>query len=96
MGGEKMNIPKITSINTALRIYYNHPEIGNKEITALFGRRSSATIVRLKKIVKAQMDALGMPSYGANKVNTVIAFQVWGLDVADLERRKKKLKDLDL
>jgi hypothetical protein len=35
-------------------------------------------------------------SYGMNKVNTSIAYDVWGLDVADLERRMKKLKNLDL
>jgi hypothetical protein len=44
-----MNIPTITSIDNALKIYYNNAEIGNKEIIELFGRRSSATIARLKK-----------------------------------------------
>jgi pectin methylesterase-like acyl-CoA thioesterase len=32
-----MNIPQITGIDTALKIYYTHSEIGNKEIALLFG-----------------------------------------------------------
>jgi hypothetical protein len=91
-----MNIPTITSIETALLIYYKHSEIGNKEITVLFGRRSSATISKLKRIVKDEMNKKGVPSYGANKVNTITAFSVWGLDVSDMEKRSKKLKELNL
>ena len=35
-------------------------------------------------------------SYGMNKINTNIAYVVWGIDIADLERRRKKLRDLNL
>jgi len=42
------------------------------------------------------MNAKGILSYGANKVNTVIAFKVWGIDVNDLEKRIKKMKELNL
>jgi hypothetical protein len=89
-----MNIPTISSIENALTIYYGNTEIGNKEITALFGSRSTATISRLKKIVKDEMHKKGVLSYGANKVNTDIAYAVWGIDVEDLEKRMKKLKTL--
>ncbi|MDR2904035.1 MAG: hypothetical protein LBU77_05965 [Clostridiales bacterium] len=91
-----INIPQITNISTALKVYYAHSEIGNKEITALFGRRSSATISRLKRIVKKEMNTKGVLSYGANKVNTAVAFDVWGIDVKDLEKRIKKLQELNL
>lgn len=91
-----MNIPTITSIDTALKIYYNHSELGNKEITALFGKRSSATVSRLKKVVKAEMDNRGVFTYGANKINTAVAYDVWGLNAADLEKRMQKIKKLDL
>ena len=91
-----MNIPQITNINTALKIYYTNSEIGNKEITALFGRRSSATISRLKRIAKTEMNDRNVLSYGANKVNTAVAFDVWGIDINDLEKRIKKLKELNL
>lgn len=93
---KRNNIPAITSIDNALKIYYNHSEIGNKEMTALFGRRSSATISRLKRIAKAKMNDSGIISYGANKVNTAVAFDAWGIDIFDLERRKKKIKELNI
>jgi hypothetical protein len=91
-----VNIPPIISIENALKIYYSNSELGNREITALFGRRSSATVSRLKRIVKDEMDKKDLFSYGANKVNTEIAFNVWGINVASLERRMKKLKELNL
>ncbi len=91
-----MNIPPITSIENALTIYYNHAELGNAEITALFGRHSSATIARLKQMAKDEMIKRDIRSYGLHKVNTVISYSVWGIDVMDLEKRRKKLKDLEL
>ena len=91
-----MNIPAITSIDDALRIYYKYAEIGNREILTLFGRRSSATVSRLKRAVKTEMNKRDMFSYGANKVNTEVAFDVWGIDVKDLEKRMKKIKELEL
>ena len=91
-----MNLPTITSIENALKVYYNHSEIGNKEIIELFGKRSSATIVRLKQAVKNEMNERNIMSYGMYKVNTNVAYDVWGLDVDDLEKRRKKLSELAL
>jgi len=91
-----MYIPPITSIDNALKIYYANAEIGNKEIRYLFGNRSSGTISRLKKIAKDEMNKRDIFSYGSNKVNTVVAFDIWGIDVKDLEKRMKKIKELNL
>ncbi|MCL2003986.1 MAG: hypothetical protein FWG72_08295 [Oscillospiraceae bacterium] len=91
-----MNIPPVTSIENALRLYYSHSELGNKEIVQLFGKLSTATIARLKKMAKDEMLRRDMLSYGIYKVNTVVAYTVWGIDVFDLERRRKKLKELAL
>lgn len=91
-----MNIPLIVGIWEALQIYYRHPELGNAEITELFGKRSSATICRLKRIAKDEMNAKNILSYGANKVNTTVAFDVWGIDIDDLEKRMQKMKKLNL
>ena len=92
----KLNIPPITSIDNALTIYYNHTEIGNKEISTLFGKISSATLAKLKRAVKIEMCDRETHSYGMYKINTKIAFDVWGLDVVDLEKRRNKLKALEL
>ena len=92
----RLNIPPVTSIETALKVYYSHSEIGNKEIVELFGRISSATLARLKNAVKDEMCKRDIFSYGLYKVNTPVAFAVWGIEVADLETRRNKLKDLKL
>jgi len=91
-----VNTPPITSIDSALFIYYNHAELGNKEIASLFGKRSSATVARLKRLAKDEMSRREIPSYGINRVNTIVAFEVWGLDVQELEERRDKLKKLEL
>ena len=91
-----MYIPTITSIDNALRIYYENSEIGNKEIRFLFGNRSTATILKLKKLVKIEMIKRNIPTFSANKINTVVAYDVWGINVIDLEKRRKKIKELSL
>lgn len=83
-------------IDTALRIYYTYPEIGNKEIKELFGKIGPNTITKYKKAVQevqAEREQLTAQSY---TVNTELAYEVWGIDVDDLERRRKKLKELGL
>ena len=91
-----MNTPQFTSIDAALKIYYSYSEIGNKEIAALFGKLSSATIARLKRLAQEEMVKRDVMSYGLYKVNTKVAYLVWGIDVNDLEKRRKKLQDLIL
>ena len=91
-----MYIPTIISIENALKVFYENGEIGNKEIKYLFGNRSSATVSRLKKLVKAEMIKRSVPTFNANKINTVVAYDVWGIDVIDLENRMKKIKELSL
>ena len=94
--GERMNIPVITNFDTALQIYYGCPEIGNKEIVELFGSLSTATISKLKKAVKAEMNSQSILSYRMYKVNTEVAFKTWGIDIDDIEFRKNKLLKLGL
>jgi hypothetical protein len=91
-----MNIPQITGIDNALQIFYNYAEIGNKEMAELFGKHSPTTFSRLKKIAKSEMSKRDICSHGANKINTEVAFEVWGIDVKDLERRRKKISELNL
>lgn len=46
--------------------------------------------------VKAEMSKRNIMSYGMNRINTRTAYSAWGLDISDLERRMKKLKELNL
>ena len=91
-----VNIPPIASIENALRIYYSHSELGNNEIKSLFGKTSSNTIARLKRYARDEMMKRNIPSFGINNVNTAVAFDVWGIDVEDLEKRMQKMKALGL
>jgi hypothetical protein len=37
-----------------------------------------------------------MPTFCAYKINTAIAYDVWGIDITDLENRMQKIKELSL
>ncbi|MCI5892915.1 MAG: hypothetical protein MRZ66_05895 [Clostridiales bacterium] len=87
---------KIVSLDTAIRIYYENPEIGNAEIGELFGTKSSSTIKNLKKKAQDLMITREKKSFWPYTVNTAIAYEAWGLDIEDLERRRTKLKKFGL
>ena len=89
-----VRVPPVTSIESAIRIYYENIEIGNQEIIGLFGKIGSDRIVRLKRLAKNQMDEDEIPSWNGLRVNTKSAYKAWGLDITDLEKRYKKLKQL--
>jgi hypothetical protein len=90
------NIPSI-DIETAIRMYYENVEIGNNDIQRLFlGKVGSTRMQSLKRIAKDKMREKGTLIWNANKVNTEAAFEAWGLDITDLERRYQKLKKLGL
>lgn len=87
---------EITSIDTALKIYYSKPEIGSKEMKELFGELGKCTLTQMRKPVLEVMAERGIKSFRQHTVNTDVAYEVWGIDVKDLERRRKKLKELGL
>ena len=47
-----MKIKQIADIETAIRIYYQYPEIDNNQMRELFGKISSSTAARYKKAAK--------------------------------------------
>ena len=89
-----VRIPQISSIETALKLYYQKTELNNSEIRELFGEISNATIWRLKRLAKEKMVERDIPSWNAQCVNTTAAYVAWGLDIEDLEHRYKKLKEI--
>lgn len=84
----------IRDMRTALYIYWNYPEIGNKEIQALFGISSSNATAKYKKIALDYMTEQGVSARGYTCVNTKAAYEAWGIDVADLEERLKRIQRL--
>lgn len=91
-----MKYKPISNIDTALRIYYQYPEIGNKEIKELFGSIGVSTISAYKNAVRKVQAERDVRTSQLNTVNTEVAFSVWGIDVNDLEKRRKKLQALGL
>jgi hypothetical protein len=87
-----IRVPVIVSVERAVWIYNNCPYMGNNEIEQLFGKMSSQKRVKMKNIVFDEMDERGMTRYNNTTVNTDVAFEVWGLNIADLERRYSKLR----
>lgn len=86
---------KNPDIASAVELYYTKPEIGNSEIRQLFGA-SPSTAVRYKKMVQQEMAAKNERSWMPHHVNTATAFEVWGIDIHDYEKRLKKIKELGL
>ncbi len=87
-----VRVPMIVSVERAVWVYNNCPYMGNRELEELFGKMSSAKRVKLKDMVRDEMEARGMMRYNDTLVHTSVAFEVWGLDIADIERRYAKLR----
>ncbi|MBO5449421.1 MAG: hypothetical protein J5994_08830 [Ruminococcus sp.] len=86
---------KQPDVETAVRIYYSMVEISNKEIKELF-KVGDTCAVRMKRKVRDEMAKRGVKNYYPGMVKTSIAFEVWGLDIEDLERRLKAIRRLKL
>lgn len=91
-----MHKRNIKNIDTALRIYYENTEIGNAEIRELFGNLANSTILSMKNDVLNKMTERNIQRFRYHTVNTEVAFEVWGIDVEDLEKRRSKLIMLGL
>lgn len=89
-GGIKMRSP---DIEMAVRLYYEKPEITNADIKELFSTGETQTI-KIKKAVKEEMAKRGVKSWLPHSVNTEIAYEVWGIDIDNFEKRLKKLRTL--
>ena len=85
---------RVKNIEKALEIYWSCPEIGNKEIKEIFDIVGSATVTRYKKLAQEKMAETGVLCRGLHCVNTEAAYQAWGIDAADLEKRLIKLQRL--
>lgn len=86
---------RFPNIETAVRLYYEKPEITNADIKKLFGTGETQTI-KIKRAVKEEMAKQGVKSWLPHSVNTRIAYQVWGIDIDDFEKRLRKLRALAL
>lgn len=87
----------VKDLGTAVRIYYSYPEMSNKEIKELFGRDfSGATLARYKSMIRQRQRELGIKTAVPYSVNTKVAFEVFGIDITEIEKSMAKLQKLGL
>lgn len=84
---------KTPDVATAVRLYYEKSELTNADIAELFSTAETQTI-KIKKMAKTEMAKRGVKSWLPYSVNTKIAFEVWGIDIDEYEKRLKKLRSL--
>ena len=80
-------------IETAVRFYYEKPELTTKDIKELFGVCDSKACV-MKKKVKEEMIKSDVKSWLPYSINTRVAYKLWGIDIEDFESRLKKIRRL--
>lgn len=85
------------NIPVAVKMYYEKISLSNKDIKEIFSIKADSTAVEIKKeVIKywAEKDDGINPVNHNNRLDTERAFEAWGLDIANLEYRFKKLQKL--
>lgn len=91
-----VRIPQFTTLEVAIKLFRTRVELSNADIEALFGKHSSSTVAKLKKLARDKMTERSIMSRNPRCVNTEAAYEAWGLDISDLEYRYQKLKELKI
>lgn len=91
-----MSRPKIVDVEATIRIALTCNYIGNKEIQEMFGHKSSQTLARIKKEVRAVEAEEDIPVVVLNHVCREVAFRVWGIDVDELIEGYQRLQKLKM
>lgn len=87
----------VKNINAALEAYYcSNGYINNTQIKRIFGLKSDSAISKVKHMVQDEELKRNVPIVIPHHVNVKIAYEVWGIDVKELERNRKKLTELNL
>lgn len=84
---------KLPDPEKALKLYYTKSEIDNADIRELFDCNIS-TATRLKNQVRAEMAKTGVKTWLPKNVDVQTAYNVWHIDVDNLEKRLVKLTKL--
>ena len=87
---------QVANAEAAIRAYYGNGYIGTAEVKAIFGDMSDATACNYKRYVKDEERAREIPEVVPHHVSTKIAFEVWKIDIKELERNRQKLRSLGL
>lgn len=88
--------PKIASVAVAVELYYSTYALYTCDIQRLFPTASRTTVSRLKAAARDYTRAHGLLLIDNQSAPTDDAYKAWGLDIAALEAKYKKLKRLGL
>lgn len=94
-------IPQLQPFDEVLTIYYSKSTIGNSELDLIFksNKKGCSLSLRkkseLKKIVNAKLIENGGMLLGGSTVPTRLAFEVWGINIEEIEENFLKLKKLE-
>ena len=84
-------------LRTAIRFYYEKIVLNNDDIRELFNNNlSNYMFNKLKKEAVVRMKEKNIQQWSYDTVNTECAYEAWGLNIADLEKRYVKLQKLGL
>lgn len=88
------NIPRLSSIDTAISTYYSCIALYTDNIRDLFNGISSSTVTKLKNLARKKMSENGHIPLNSKCVNTEDAYEAWGLDIEQLKAKNSELKRL--
>lgn len=89
-----VRVPQVSDLRGAIELYWRKTEIGTNDICKLFGvNRQRAG--KLKEVARDLMGTRSTVNYDARCVNTEVAYEAWGLEIGNLERRYAKLRKLE-
>ena len=91
----KTSTIQLPSIEKAVETYYSKTELNTSDIRALFGC-GACKALNIKKEVQARMAKENVHCWTPGAVSTRIAYEVWGIDIEDYEKRLTKLRKLGL
>lgn len=91
----RVRIPQITSLETAIELYLKKSELSSEDIKALFGDICKDRVVKLKRLAREKIAEKGVMVWNPRYVNTAAAYEAWGLDIDDLKRRYRELKEFE-
>lgn len=89
-----MGFKRPVDMETAVRIYWSNYELGNAEIKELFGKIGAESITRHKKAARAVMLEKNIKVSGQFTVDTKCAYEAWGIDIDDCEKKLAKIVKL--
>lgn len=83
------------NVELAVKIYYEKISLKNSDIKSLFEVTSNKTVKRYKdEVIEYFADSDIIPIHRDNTLDTWRAFEAWGIDINELEKRLKKLQKL--